>query len=357
MRSIRRHLSRWLLASMFAVLVVEAAVATAVVAGVLDQGESARVLPVLLIALAVTGVLFAAGFVFLVRRVVASGCRPLADLGERVDHIDPRALGVTDLILECPEELEPLRDGFFRFTRRIAELIEREKRVTSNIAHELRTPVAELLTIAELARRWPDDEALAKKTVAEAYGIALQMDRVLRTCLRLARLQAGEASLRTELVDVSELLGETCRRQTEVGNTRDLELKTAFPLGIGVQTDKELLELMLSNLVDNAFHHAPGGAWVRVRAASGPDYIRVCVENPASDLESSDLEHIGEPFWRKEESRSDWRHVGLGLAMVMSAARAVGGRLDFKVVDGRFQVDLYLPKRHLTERETATALQ
>lgn len=308
-----------------------------------DTLDLARTMRALAWGLLAAGVVLAVGTFLLVRAVVAAGCRPLTDLAARIDGLTP---GQTDESMAAgpgPVELEPFRSGFLRFTRRIHESLEREKRLTGNIAHELRTPIAELRTITELARKWPEDGELRAKSLDDAYDIALQMERLLRTCLRLARLQSGLAEIRNDPVDLSRTLDDLCRQNHEFANGRALKLDRDVPPGCSVRSDQELLELILGNLLDNAFHHAPAGTSVRVRAASRDGGVGIAIENPVEGFGEADLVRAGEPFWRKEDGPTGGRHLGLGLATVKAAARTIGADIEFHVRDGCFAASLQVP--------------
>lgn len=310
-----------------------------------DTAEITEALVPLMWGLILAGGVLAVAVFGLVRWVVASGTRPLSVLADRIEKMEAETLSEARLAEDVPAELVPFQDGFRRFTRRIIDSMAREKRLTSNIAHELRTPVAELRTVTELARKWRDDLELRDRSLEDAYDIAVQMDRLLRTCLRMARLESGQDSVHASLVDVSSLVLDLCRQTYGYANARDLQLERDVDLGCAVRSDAELLELILGNLLDNAFHHAPEGTWVRVGVVTNEDRsVEIIVENPANDISDEDLERMNEPFWRKEESRSDWRHLGLGLAMVTSAAGAIHADLDFGVEDQRFVVRLRLPE-------------
>ncbi len=308
-------------------------------AGTEDVREA---LAALLAGLVTAGVALLGGAALLVRIVVAAGCRPVRDMAERIERLAPETASPADLDGPCPAELAPIRSSFQACFRRLLESMARERRIVSDIAHELRTPVAELRTVTELARRWRDDRELGDKSLDEAHQIALQMDRLLRTCLRMARLESGQAAVENRPVVLDDLLSALSAQAATVAHERGLTLDPEIAPRCTIRSDPELLELILANLLDNSVRHAPEGTTVRISSSRDNGTVEVLLSNPAPDLTAEDVSRVGEPFWRKEAARSDDRHLGLGVAMVASAARAIGADLGLAVVDGCFEARLRL---------------
>ena len=198
--------------------------------------------------------------------------------------------------------------------------------------------------VTEMARTWPDDEEIQSKSRDDAHEIAVQMDRLVRACLRMARLQSIEGSMERCSVDLSSLLTTLCSQNLELARGRNLGLDQDLPPGATTWSDPEILELVLGNLLDNAVHYAPEGSWVRVAVRRQGGGVAVTLANPVSeDFGEQDLASMSEPFWRKEEARSDCEHLGLGLAMATSAARAIDASLGFDLREGCFEATLTLP--------------
>lgn len=301
-----------------------------------------RILATLLLALGVAGGSLLIGTALWVRRVVRTGCRPVLELAQRIETLDVESETPLDTGAEVPAELRAFHRRFQQYRERIASSFAREKRLTSNIAHELRTPIAELRTITELALSWPGDLDLQQKSMAESHAIALQMERLLRTCLRLARLQSGQAPLESEALEVSSLLQRLSRRSLDVLEEKEIRFEAELEPDCICQTDPELLELVLSNLLDNAFQHAPRGTWVHVLARREERGLRIAIANPAEDLAPDELPRLEEPFWHKSSSASHDDHLGLGLAMVRAASRMLGAQFQANLSDGRFETSLHL---------------
>jgi len=116
-------------------------------------------------------------------------------------------------------------------------------------------------------------------------------------------------------------------------------LRNDVPPGAALDSDRGLLALVLGNLLDNGARFAPPAGEVRVECASGA----LEVSNAAAGLRPDDLAHLAEPFWRRDVARSDPAHSGLGLSLVETVLRALGGRLGLQLRDGRLVARIELP--------------
>ena len=119
-----------------------------------------------------------------VRLGVARGLRPLEKLGEEVAEVDASSLSKRVGSSDVPRELAPLADKVNELLGRIETAFARQRRMTAAMAHELRTPIAELRTSADVARRWPEDEPLAREVVDTASDVALRMSDAVEAVMR-----------------------------------------------------------------------------------------------------------------------------------------------------------------------------
>jgi signal transduction histidine kinase len=116
-------------------------------------------------------------------------------------------------------------------------------------------------------------------------------------------------------------------------------LLNEVPADAELESDRGLLALVLGNLLDNgARFTSPAGA---VRVACAPGVLEI--SNPAGELRPGDLARLAEPFWRGDAARSDGAHSGLGLSLVETVLRALGGRLGLQLRDGRLVARVELP--------------
>ncbi len=249
------------------------------------------------------------------------GLKPLDRLADEVAAVDASTLDARFATGALPLELTPIATKLNAFMERLEASFERERRVSAAMAHELRTPIAELRTLAESALRWPDTRPPA--TDADALDIARQMEAIVSRMLALARSESGQLAAARQPANPAEhvrrawqsLEGAAAARRASAA----IEVEPAQ-----VEADPALLHSILVNLIENAIEYGPEGGTIRITGTAQADGYRLLVANAAPDLTPTDTAHLFERFWRKEAARSGGVHMGLGLALVREFARAMG---------------------------------
>ncbi|HEY0555397.1 MAG TPA: ATP-binding protein, partial [Thermoanaerobaculia bacterium] len=298
----------------------------------------------LTLALGVLGLL--AGLALLVKGVVAVGLRPLDDLARRLEAMDAGSLGDPVVIADAPAELVPTLRHLNGLLARLDRSFERERTFSANLAHEMRTPLAELRTITEVALKWPEDPASSAGALDEIRGIGLRLETVVVNLLALARCEGGEQTVRASQVPLRDLAAECWSAVAAEAEARRIAFAPRIPEGLTLVTDREKLSLILSNLFANAVAHGtPGGtvtcsAAVAAMSEGAGGEIVLRVANPAADLTEADLPRIFDRFWRKDSARSDGRHAGLGLSLVAALCDLLGFQREASLRDGNFEITL-----------------
>jgi signal transduction histidine kinase len=311
-----------------------------VVAG--DRGvveETSRVfLLVLLGASTVIGLLT----VVLVTRTVRGGLSPLARLADQAAVADVTSLTYRFSTEGMPAELVPICDRLNDLLDRVAVARERERRFTSDVAHELRTPIAELRSLSEVALKWPPDAATATRAFEDAREVARQMETTVTALLALARADAKRKAVRQERLDLREIVLGEWKANAALATAQGLEVELDLVDGAWLLSDPTLLSSMVGNLLANAVFHAPSGGQIRVEVTRRENGLQLAVRNTNDSLEPEDLAHIFEPFWRKDPARSPSTHSGLGLSLVAAYARLVGAQVLAELVGDCFLIRLLL---------------
>jgi signal transduction histidine kinase len=276
--------------------------------------------------LAGTGVATLLLMVPVIRLVLGRGLRPLHELAARTAAIDSKQLHERLPEADNPEELQPVARRLNELLARLEASFERERRFSSDVAHELRTPVAELKALGEVATSWPD------QATPEAFGqvlaIAGEMEEVISRLTLLARAEAGNQPVAIEDTSVDELLADAISRFSDRASERGLRFGQRLE-PVRQRTDPALLRMILTNLVGNAVYHAPDGSLIEVAL----DPTALSIRNQAPGLGPDDLPRLLERFWRKDETRTGYGHSGLGLSLVHSLAGLIGCVLEPSLSD------------------------
>jgi two-component system sensor histidine kinase MtrB len=229
---------------------------------------------------------------------------------------------------------------------RVAALSEaqaRERRFTSDVAHELRTPLSALVAEASVLRehldRVPQEARRPAELLVEDVG---RLRRLVEDLMEVARLDAARDGVTAEApepepVDVGALVGATLRAR---GWDPRVDLRVD---DVVVQTDRRRLERIVANLVGNALEH--GGRDVRVHVGRNGAEAFVEVSDRGPGIAREHLPHLFERFYKADPSRTG-PGSGLGLAIAWENARLLGGDIDVRSEPGegtRFTLRLPRP--------------
>lgn len=276
-------------------------------------------LPLLVLGL-VVGVLVYAG--------ISRGLRPLnrleAQLGDRSDR-PVAALSPIELT-QAPQEVLALAAAVNQLLEAVRRSLSQEKRFINDAAHQLRTPLAGLVSQTELALQEPDEAAL-KQRLAKVHAGALRSAHLVHQMLSLART---EAEIQLQPLDIAALAREVAREWTPRALAAGVDLGYEGADSLPLRGEKLLLRESLSNLIDNALHYAGRGATVTLCVKSLPGEVCVEVEDNGPGLTEAERERVFERFWRASERQGG---CGLGLAIVAEIARQHGGRAEVESVE------------------------
>lgn len=208
---------------------------------------------------------------------------------------------------------------------RVGDLVGNLRRVSTDIAHDLRTPITHVRQDIE-AIQAADTLEGAKTAARAAQGKIERLTRAFEAMLRLAEIEAGTARARfapTELSGVVERIADAYGPDIESAG-RVFVVETAP--GVSIVGDPDLLGLAVSNLLDNAIKHAAGGKRVALRLSADEARVRLEVEDDGPGVSAADRARVLDPFVRLDESRSS-AGVGLGLSIVNAIAKLHDGAL------------------------------
>ncbi len=279
--------------------------------------------------LAAGAVVMIFGGAMAVRLLVVRGLQPIEELAEQVAAIDAGHLS-SRVNSVAPPELQPIVVRLNELLARLESAFEREHRFTSAAAHELRTPIAELRTLADFALKWPEN---SEEKLREIRGLAVEMETLSAALLALSRCESGQETANRQRVDLAESIR---RAWAAAGHRADeraimLDLRVQNPNVFG---DPVMIDAIARNLIDNAVDYAPKSSSVLCRINGGT----LTISNLQRGLSDEDVAHAFEPFWRKADQH-DGIHRGLGLSLVGAYASAMNALAHAELTeDGRFEI-------------------
>jgi signal transduction histidine kinase len=268
------------------------------------------------IALAVTVALALGGGiiigVLLLRRVDAVNRTARAiidgDLSRRIPVVGPH------------DELGGLAEGLNRMLARIEELMESLRHVTSDIAHDLRTPLGRMRQRLEASRIKTRNAAEYEAAIDAAIEDTDSILKTFEAMLRIAQIEAGARRARFANTDLSSIADNVFEAFAAVAEDEGKRLDARIEAGVIVNGDRELLTQMLANLTENALRHTPAGTVVELRLEGANGSARLTVSDTGPGIPVEDRVHVFRRFYRLDASRST-PGSGLGLSLVAAVVK------------------------------------
>lgn len=235
---------------------------------------------------------------------------------------------------------------------------EQQRQFMADASHELRTPVAALSTVADVALARNDrDAGELREALDVVRGEGGRLGRLVDDLLLLSRADAGELPARRERLYLEELMQDSARAARGLAATRGVSLIAPPAEEAPFVGDSHMLRRLLMILLDNAIKYTPRGGEVRLsldRDPAGESY-RISVEDTGPGVPAWATERIFERFFRVDESRGRTPEgnvgapsAGLGLAIARLTAEAHGGTVHLDATGpggSRFVVTLPVPGR------------
>ncbi len=303
-----------------------------------------RLLGSLAIAGAVVVLGLSCGLALLVRRAITRGLRPIDEINIQIAGISSEALAARLHVASPPVELAAIETAVNRLLDRVESAFEKERRFSSDLAHELRTPIAELRNACEVGGRWPDDIEGTRQFFQDTGMIALQLEKIVATMLTLSRCEDRTAPVRLGRICLQALVRECWRHSALAAEAKHLRFDDHLAPDLIVVCDEDKLGIILGNLIENAVAHSVPDTVVECSGGATPAGTELRLVNTAKDLELADIDHIFDRFWRKDVARSDRSHIGLGLSIARGFCDLLGIRLSVDLREGRlFHALIVLP--------------
>ncbi|ROL71909.1 two-component sensor histidine kinase [Pseudomonas chlororaphis] len=236
-----------------------------------------------------------------------------------------------------PSELRPLLETQNQLFQRIGKTIERERRLTGDAAHELRSPLTAIKTHLQVARM--TEGAARDQSLARAEEGADRMHRTLEQLLLLARVE-GSLSFDDGVQCSAEQVARLAIQDAAAGARQRVKLHLGEKAGdASVDMPSTLAIAALRNLLDNALRHTPEDCPVELNLEIIAGRLRFQVRDHGAGIPPEDLQHLTQRFWRDSQSSG----CGLGLAIVQAIVQRCDCDLHFDSRPDGLRVELTLP--------------
>ncbi len=249
--------------------------------------------------------------------------KPLQNLGEQIEDIQAKNLKHLVVSDQSSIEIEQLTNAFNEMLERLSNTFAAQRQFSANAAHELRTPLAVMRTKLEVFEK--NNNPSAAEYQETVHMIRMQTSRlshVIDILLEMTDLQSAQKQDRISLADMAE---EVICDLTAVADKKEITI-TQNPGTAEIIGNDTLIYRAIYNLVENAIKYNHTGGNVTVSIKEDSEFATVIISDNGPGIQQEDWQHIFEPFFRVDKSRSrDMGGAGLGLALVKEIARQHGG--------------------------------
>jgi two-component system heavy metal sensor histidine kinase CusS len=275
------------------------------------------------------------------------GLRPLQQLSGEAQALRPNALSQRLQGMRLPVELSDLANAFNGALDRLEAAYQQLEAFNADVAHELRTPLANLIGGTQVALARPRGAAELRDALQSNLEEIERLRSIVNDMLFLARADQGEAAVGLDEVVVAQEVEKTIEFfefvLDESGTTVGIEGEAQARATINVA----LFRRALSNLLQNAIEHSVPGSRLAVGIARQADAVWISVSNPGATIAAAHLPRLFDRFYRVDASRHDdgtHRGHGLGLAIVKAVANMHGGAVSAISADGMTTVAFSVPR-------------
>jgi signal transduction histidine kinase len=291
-----------------------------------DRRALDRTLRTVAWVLAGCGLLLIVVTIAIVPRVLRRQLAPLDRLADQATRIDAQSLSARFPTAGLPGELLPIGERLNDLLQRLEQAFGRERQFSADVAHELRTPLAELRTATELALKWPDARTPAHDR--ELLLIAAHMEGIVSRLLALLRSERGHLPVDREPINVAALLRDIWRPLAARADANNLTVTWHVPDETAIHTDRVLLRSILTNILENAAEYTPARGAIDISSDDpAATRWRLRIANTVVGLTADDVQKLFDRFWRRDTARANTDHSGLGLSLAHAFTHTLGGEL------------------------------
>ncbi len=232
------------------------------------------------------------------------------------------------------DEVQTLADTFDAMAERIQKLIKNMREMTDNIAHDLRSPLGRVRVLSESVLGKNTTNAEFRYAAENTINECNRLINMINISLDVAETEAGVACIPRERLDFSNIVDDACDLFEPLAEQKHLTLKYELDTDCQITGDKNSLQRMLANILDNAIKFSSAGGHIEVKLRNATNRVTLSVSDTGMGIKKQDLAHIFNRFYRCDESRST-HGCGLGLSYARAVVRAHGGEIEVNSVEGK----------------------
>ena len=265
------------------------------------------------------------------RLIAVRSIKPVRDVVATVEEI--RRSGDLSKRVEAPkgDDIGQLAENFNSLFDKVEQMMETEKKFTSDISHELKTPLAVIASQSEYAL---EDEAYRAKALRVINTEAMRMSEMISRLRLLAGSDSDNLRLNREVINLSDILSSIAEQQALIGSEVGVTVTSDIESGVMVNADITMLIRAILNLIDNGIKYAGEGSCIVIGLHTEGSFAVCSVSDDGPGISADSIDRIWDRFYREDLSRSSRESWGLGLSMVKAIVEAHGGSVSVSSAPG-----------------------
>ena len=296
-----------------------------------------------LTGVSLTAMLLVLGLGWWIARV---GLRPVRRLSAEAQALRPGALSQRLSVDDLPVELSDLAQAFNGAIGRLETAYQQLEAFNADVAHELRTPLANLIGGTQVALSRPRSAAEFEEALQSNLEELERLRSIINDMLFLARADQGEAATGLVEASVADEVAKTIEFFEFILDEAELEVRVEGAVDARATLNTALFRRALSNLLQNAIEHAATRSTLVVTIERRGASVWIGVSNPGTTIDAAHLPRLFDRFYRADASRHDTGEHhghGLGLAIVKAVAAMHGGNVAAASTAGRTTIGFCVP--------------
>jgi two-component system heavy metal sensor histidine kinase CusS len=273
-----------------------------------------------LFVIVLSGGVFASAFIAII--VTKRGLWPLREMTRSLGRIGPTNLKERMTPADWPRELQPLAVAFDNMLKRLDDSFSRLSQFSADLAHELRTPIANMMGEAQVALTRERTAAEYREIIESTIGECERLSRIVDNLLFVARVDAAREPVARKRFDARTAVEKITAFYETIAEERRVIISCT---GEGQSyADPDLFERAMGNLLDNALRFTPENGSIQIALSEHDSDFEIAVSDTGCGIAPEHLPRVFDRFYRAESSRGS-DGAGLGLALVKSIVDLHGG--------------------------------
>lgn len=236
------------------------------------------------------------------------------------------------------DEVDELIQAFNTMAQALATLEMSRRSFVANVSHELKTPMTTIGGFIDGILDGTISEEKEKQYLKVVSDEVKRLARLVTGMLNMSKIEAGELDLKPQRFDISEMIFRTLLAFEQIIDKKCIEIRGLDNFESNpVTADKDMINQVVYNLVDNAVKFTPDGGYIEVSSKCDSEKVIVKIKNSGKGIPSDEVDKIFERFYKVDKSRSfDVKGAGMGLYIVKTIIELHGGSIIARSTEGEF---------------------